>query len=123
MEGKNGARWTGAWKNQYGSVLTIETEAAGRIEGTFKSAVDPGVKESIVIGICSNDLIAFAAMGEGGRKVASWTGILRDGRIETLWHVAVNEKLVAGAEGMPATKKTAGIWEAFVTGADTFERA
>ncbi|HEU4554753.1 MAG TPA: avidin/streptavidin family protein [Chitinophaga sp.] len=122
MESKNNTSWTGTWKNQYGSVLTIEAEEAGRIKGTFQSAVDPGVKEGIVTGICSNDLIAFAAMGEGGRKVASWTGILRNGRIETLWHVAVNEKLVAGAEGVPATKKTAGIWEAFVTGADTFER-
>lgn len=111
--------WIGQWKNQYGSILTIESETDGRINGSFKSAVDPSVKESIIIGVYINDLISFSAVGEGvGQKIASWTGILREGRMETMWHVVANEKL--DADG---TKKPAGIWEAFVTGSDIFERA
>jgi hypothetical protein len=54
---------------------TIDKEANGRVEGSFRSA--------------------------------SWTGILREGRIETMWHVVVSGK---------------GVWEDFLTGADTFER-
>lgn len=123
MQHSKNVTWVGQWKNQYGSVLTIESEAGGRIEGSFKSAVDPSVKESAVIGVCANDLISFSAVGEGvGQKIASWTGILREGKIETLWHVVANEKLVAGEEGAPAKKTPAGIWEAFVTGSDIFQR-
>ncbi|WP_145667618.1 hypothetical protein [Chitinophaga polysaccharea] len=80
--------------------------------------MDPSVKESIVISVCMNDLISFSAVGKGvGQKIASWTGVLRDGRMETMWHVIANKKL--DADG---TKKPAGLWEAFVTGSDIFER-
>jgi avidin family protein len=115
--------WIGSWKNQYGSELTIESEANGHINGHFKSAVDNNFNGDAIIGICRNELIVFTIDSKTeSRKVAAWTGMLHDGRIETLWHVAGNEKLTADAEGSPGKKKHLGVWEAFMTGADIFER-
>jgi len=58
----------------------------------------------------------------GALFVVSWTGLLHDGRIETLWRLVASEKLTADAEGAPARKKSLGVWEAVTTSADTFER-
>jgi hypothetical protein len=58
--------------------------------------------------VCTGNLIVAAVSGQAmGEKVAAWTGIYLDGRIESLWHVAIGGR---------------GMWEAFVTGADTFTR-
>ncbi|TIV10416.1 MAG: hypothetical protein E5W02_20575, partial [Mesorhizobium sp.] len=32
--------WLGRWRNQYGSVLNITGEEGGRIEGTFRTALE-----------------------------------------------------------------------------------
>lgn len=112
--------WLGVWKNQYGSELNITSEQDGRVTGTFTSAVDTSFKgETPVSGFYTNELIALAVGSSQGYKIVTYTGILRYGRMETLWHVAVNDKPVPGSAG--ETRQT-GIWEAFVTGADTFER-
>ena len=114
--------WVGSWRNQHGSVLEIISEANGRIEGSYRSAVGSNIKgqQVAVVGIHEGDLISFA-VGESG-IVVSWTGLLRDGRIETLWHLAAREKLTADAEGLPATRQPLEWWQAMTTGADTFER-
>ena len=101
--------WIGEWKNQYGSNLSITRVHDGRIEGFFQSAVDKSIKGHPINGICTGNLIAIAvASGTEGEKIATWTGIFHEGRIETLWHVAVGGK---------------GLWESFLTGSDIFTRA
>ena len=98
----------GSWKNQYGSQLSIENDDNGHIKGSFRSAVDKSIPATPVDGLCTGNLIVIIAPSEKeGEKIAAWTGILRDDRIETLWHVAAGSK---------------GTWEAFLTGADIFTR-
>jgi hypothetical protein len=98
----------GQWKNQYGSQLNIDQVDQGRITGSFKSAVDKSIPASPVFGLCTGNLVVFnVASSKEGEKIASWTGVLQDDRIETLWHVAVGGR---------------GMWEAMLTGADTFTR-
>lgn len=117
--------WIGSWRNQYGSVLEITNESNGRIEGCFRSAVDGRIKgqQVAVVGVQQGDLVSFAFNGAPYAKfIVAWTGLLRDGRIETLFHSVASEKLVAEAEGSPARTKSLGAWEAISTGGDVFER-
>ena len=101
--------WIGHWKNQYGSQLIIDRAENGEIGGSFKSAVNQSIPASKVSGIYTGNLIVVSVPSrKEGEKVASWTRILQDGRIETMWHVAIGGK---------------GIWEAFLTGADSFDRS
>jgi hypothetical protein len=98
----------GHWKNQYGSQLNIDRIENGQVSGTFQSAVDKSIPASPAFGVCTGDLITINVCSSNeGEKIASWTGILQDDRIETLWHVAIGGK---------------GMWEAMLTGSDTFSR-
>jgi hypothetical protein len=117
--------WIGSWRNQYGSVLEITEESNGRIEGRFQSAVDGRIKgkQVAVVGVHQGDLISFIFNGAPYASfVVAWTGLLRDGRIQTLFHSVASEKLTAEAEGSPARNKSLGTWEAISTGGDVFER-
>jgi hypothetical protein len=116
--------WTGMWRNQYGSSLEIESEADRRIEGSFRTALEDSAfrGQSIAIsGRHQGDCISFAGGGAtpGGDVLVSYTGLLRDGRMETLWYV-VTDSVPAG--GAPATLEKVKWWRAMMTGADTFER-
>lgn len=98
----------GQWKNQYGSQLNIDQVENGRIIGSFKSAVDKSIPASPAFGLSTGNLIVInVASSKEGEKIASWTGVVQDNRIETLWHVAVGGK---------------GMWEAMLTGSDIFTR-
>ncbi len=114
--------WTGTWKNQYGSALEITDDQEGAIEGWFTSAVDGGIKgqRTRVAGFHLGDLASFCLAG--GPIVVAWTGVVRDERLETLFHVAASQRTVAPTEGAPAVTRRLGIFEAFTTGADTFIR-
>lgn len=119
--------WVGSWQNQYGSVLEITSEANGRIEGSFRTALKDSSlygQQPAVVGVHQGDLIGFTVSGGGpqGQIVVTYTGLLRDGRMETLWHLVASEKLTADAEGAPARKKPLDWWQAITTSADTFER-
>ncbi|MBV8750704.1 MAG: avidin family protein [Candidatus Eremiobacteraeota bacterium] len=109
-------RWTGTWQNQYGSTLTVTEDADGAIVGTFDTALrDSGFfgKKVPVRGIHRGDCIAFsfADATDAGDMICSFTGLLRDGKIQTVWHVV--------ADGAPTKKHWA---HAVQTNADTFER-
>ena len=114
--------WVGVWKNQYGSTLTVADDADGKIVGTFRTALrDSGFygKEIAVSGIHLGDCInfAFAAATESGDLLCSFSGLLRDGRIETVWHVLADGRR---EEDGRMTKRN---WpHAVMTNADTFTR-
>jgi Avidin family len=114
--------WAGSWRNQYGSILKIIDEGNGRIGGSFSSAVGTKTKgeEIAIIGLYQDNLISF--MLSGGSHVVSWTGLVHDGRMETLWHLVVRERLTPETHHAPAKQKPIGVWEAFTTGSDIFER-
>ncbi len=116
--------WIGTWKNQYGSLLTITDEAEGRIAGTFRTALRDSSffgEEVAVAGIHHGDCInfAFAATGCAGDSLASFTGLHRNGRIETMWFVVSDA--IGVSDGPTETEKRS--WpHAVTTNADTFER-
>ena len=119
--------WKGKWRNQYGSMLEITSEENQRIEGTFTTALDDSgfYGQSIpVVGFHQGDCIGITGGGKttAGDAVVTYTGLLRDGKLETLWFVAADTALVASAPGQPAQEKKLNWWRSMSTSADTFER-
>ena len=119
--------WKGKWRNQYGSTVDITDDANHRIAGTFKTALrDSGFygQEIPVVGIHQGDCISFAGGGvtPAGDGLVSYTGLLRDGKMETLWFVVADAALKAPKEGAPATRRKLPWWRSMSTSADTFER-
>lgn len=119
-------RWLGKWRNQYGSVVEITDEGDHRITGTFRTALEDSSFHGQVVtisGVHEGDCISFAGAGAtpAGDMAVSYTGLLRDGRMETLWHV-VADSVLAPREGAAPELRKGSWWRAMTTGADTFER-
>lgn len=114
--------WIGTWRNQYGSTLIIVEDRDGLIKGTFKTALRDSAfygQELQATGVWINDCINFAfGMGGGGlTSICSFTGMLRENKLQTVWHVVTSAK--AGHSGQ--IEKLA--WAHSVqTNVDTFER-
>lgn len=106
-------QWIGIWKNQYGSTLRITHEDANQIAGTFETALrDSSFFGDVrpVVGVHTGNCISFAfcTSDTAGGAVATFSGRLEDGTLQTVWHVVANK---------PS-------WpHAVMTNADTFERA
>jgi hypothetical protein len=116
--------WTGTWRNQYGSTLQIDDEADHRIEGSFRTALEDSAfrgQDIAISGRHQGDCVAFAGGGATpkGDMIVSYSGLLRDGRLETLWYVVADSVPVEGAAGI---LQKINWWRAVMTGADTFER-
>ena len=84
--------WKGKWRNEYGSIVNITDDADRRISCTFKTALrDSGFfgQEIPVVGIHQGDCFSFVAGGEtpAGDAAVSYTGLLREGKMETMWFV------------------------------------
>jgi hypothetical protein len=119
--------WIGKWKNQFGSIVEISSEAGGKIEGTFRTALeDSGFygQTVAIFGAHHGNCIAFssASTSRTGDRVVSYTGLLRDGKMETAWFVISDQTLSASKEGEPARLKPVNWWRAVTTNYDTFER-
>jgi hypothetical protein len=119
--------WKGKWRNQYGSLVEIADDSDGVITGMFKTALEDSSfygQELPIRGAAHGDVIGFTAAGEGsaGSAAVSYTGILRDGKLETMWHTVAGTTLTAEREGAPAKRKQVGAWRAFGTSLDTFIR-
>lgn len=120
-------QWIGTWRNQYGSLVEITDEVHGHIRGTFRTALADSSfygRTVPIYGAAHGDVIGFTAAAEGavGPAAVSYTGILRDGKLETMWHTVAGATLTAEREGAPAKPKKVGAWRAFGTSLDTFER-
>ena len=119
--------WKGTWRNQYGSTVTITQEENGEVRGIFRTALLDSAfygQEAPILGLCRGDLITFAASGRGsaGDVVVSYTGMLRDSHMETVWSFIADGTLTATGEGAPASISKTNWWRAVVTNVDTFER-
>jgi len=119
--------WIGTWHNQYGSTVTITGETGGRIEGTFTTALHDSAfygQTVPILGAAQGDVIGFTAAAEGkaGAAAVSYTGLLRDGKLEMLWHTVADAALSAEEEGAPAKRQKVPAWRAFGTSLDSFER-
>jgi hypothetical protein len=83
-------RWTGTWRNQYDSLVEIQHEDGGRIDGWFRTAIEtsPFAGSNVrITGVHKGDAIAFVCAADDANFVVSYTGKLQDGRMETLWFV------------------------------------
>jgi hypothetical protein len=119
--------WVGKWRNQFGSIVEITSEADGRIEGSFKTALpDSGFFGQTVpiAGVHQGNCIAFssAAGSPTGDRVVSYTGLLRNEKMETAWFVVSDKSLSAKQPGQPAELKSTNWWRAVSTNVDTFEK-
>ena len=119
--------WVGTWRNQFGSIVEITSDAEHRIEGTFRTALDDSGfygQEVGIVGVHRGDCIGFAAAATGpaGDLLVSYTGLRRNGRMETVWYVVADAALTAPRAGAPAEVKKLSWWRAVTTNADTFER-
>lgn len=119
--------WKGKWRNQYGSTVDITDDANHRIAGTFKTALrDSGFygQEIPVVGIHQGDCISFVAGGKtpAGDAAVSYTGLVRDGKMETMWFVVADTAIKAPEEGAPGRIEKLNWWRSIITSADTFER-
>ena len=76
------------------------------------------------MGVHRGNCINFASVGTGpaGDMIVSYTGLLRDGKMETMWFYAADGAIVAADEGEPGALKELSWWKAITTNADTFER-
>ncbi len=119
--------WKGKWRNQYGSIVDITDDADHRISGTFKTALpDSGFygQEIPVTGVHYGDCIAFVAGGKtrAGDAAVSYTGLLRNEKIETMWFVVADRAIKAESEGSAGKIEKLNWWRSISTNADTFER-
>ncbi len=120
-------RWAGKWRNQYGSIIEITDDSDHRIAGTFRTALpDSGFfgQELNIVGVHAGDCISITAGGTvaTGNMVVTYTGLFREGRLETLWHVVADAAFAAPAAGAPAEIKELTWWRSITTNADTFVR-
>ena len=119
--------WIGEWRNQYGSTLAITDDADQRISGTFRTSLgDSGFAgdEAEIIGLHRGDCVhfAFSRSGPTGDTIASFTGLLRDGRMETMWHVIADSAVKSPQPGQPPELMKLPWAHAALTNADTFQR-
>ncbi len=87
--------WLGQWRNQYGSILEITNESGQRLNGKFRSALKDSSfyeEEADVVGIYRGDCVSFATSttGANGDSIAAFTGLLRDGKLQTVWYVVTD---------------------------------
>jgi len=118
--------WKGEWRNQYGSIVEITDDARNRISGTFTTALpDSGFTVKpfrwwASIRATASDFVCEAET-PAGDPVVSYTGLLRDGKMETLWFVCVDAAIRAEVGKSGKIEKT-NWWRAMSISADTFER-
>lgn len=118
--------WKGQWKNQYGSTLTVTDESGNKITGTFRTALDDSGfagDEQPIAGLCVGNCIHFAFYRSDASDImASFTGLLRDGKMQTVWHVVSDSAVKPPHPGAPAERITLPWAHAVLTNSDTFER-
>ncbi|MFC4913484.1 avidin/streptavidin family protein [Actinomadura gamaensis] len=127
LGGMTDTTWIGRWRNQYGSVLTVTDDNDGTLTGTFRTALDDSAfagAEVPVTGVHRGACVTFAftRAGADGDSIASFTGLLRDGRLETVWHVVQDSAVKPPRPGHPAERITLPWAHAVLTNADTFTR-
>src|SRR3954447_20162250 len=114
METARTANWKGTWRNQYGSTVVIDDDPNGVTRGVFRTALEDSSffgLEVAIHGVTCGEVIGFTAASEGktGPAAVSYTGILRAGKLETLWHTVAGYTLTAAREGAPAKITESGL--------------
>lgn len=85
-----------AWANDHGSTLTIgEIGADGRLSGTYSSSLPDYPCRNVafpLVGWVDGDRISYTMRARTGSTdcgtITSWTGVVREGRLEAEWVLA-----------------------------------
>ncbi|MGR3907484.1 avidin/streptavidin family protein [Burkholderia sp. SR8] len=114
--------WIGTWRNQYGSTLNITDDKQGVIRGEFSTALQDSAffgEDLPVSGVWFGDCInfAFGISNDRATAICSFTGMLRDGKLQTLWHVVTSKAPRHGSQ-----PSGLGWAHAVQTNGDTFEK-
>ena|ERR1700716_2109800 len=87
--------WKGRWRNQYGSIsrspMTPTTRSSADFEQRWRTAGFYG-QTIAMLGVHHGDCMSVASAGRtpAGDAVISYTGLLRNGKMETLWFVCAD---------------------------------
>ena len=119
--------WLGEWRNQYGSILRIDTAENGVVTGAFTTALEDSgfFGQTIPIhGVYDGPCIGVSGAGRSsaGSMAVSYTVLLRNGKLETMWFVVADASISAPSEGASAKRVKLPWWRSISTSADTFER-
>lgn len=120
-----GQSWTGTWSNEYGSVLRIRDDANGKLVGTFTTALGDSSfagEEVQIVGIHAGNCahFAFSRSSDVGETIASFTGLLRDGSLKTVWHVVSDKAIKSPRPGAEPELMELPWAHAVLTNSDTF---
>ncbi len=67
--------FTGIWRNEQNSEMTIHTDEKGNLSGSYASAAESGVRSTHALtGFVNGDLIGFTVDFGRGHMVCCWTG-------------------------------------------------
>jgi hypothetical protein len=111
--------FTGVWRNELQSVMTLTVDAQGNVAGKYKTGVgSPGPTEEFdLTGFASGDLLSFTVNFGRYGSLTSWAGqhTVENGSevIKTLWLLARNVK---------DPDEPNDLWGAILTGYDNFQR-
>jgi hypothetical protein len=117
--------WVGTWQNQYGSTLTITDDADERLRGSFLTALQDSAfagHEVEISGMHRGECITFSFADPDGKSICTFTGLLREGRMETVWHVVSDTAVKPPKPGAAAEAVKLPWAHAVQTNADTFTR-
>lgn len=127
MGDANAVDLTGVWQNQNGSRLHItRIEANGRFEGSFISSKGRAETDRAypTFGVVNGEVASFTVDFGGGTphlaSITTFAGrwiLAADGRpqLHTVW-------VLARQHADAAQTEPTGVWNAFLTNADVFER-
>lgn len=112
--------FSGKWKNNLKSDMTLAIDASGKVTGKYRTGVgNPTPAEEFdLVGFATGDLLSFTVnFGQYG-SLTSWVGQLtKDAQgvdqIKTMWLLSRN---IADPD------EDAGLWGSVLTGADFFFR-
>lgn len=118
--------WLGKWRNQYGSILEITDESNHRIVGTFRTGLQDSTFADMdlpVVGMHQGDCIGIAggAPTLSGDVLVTYTGLLREEKLETMWYVVSDAAPEPTHDAGPKLRKLPW-WRSMLTNADTFVR-
>ena len=119
--------WVGTWENQYGSTVTITDETEQRIRGSFRTALKDSAfagEDFEISGIHQGECVtfAFSRSAPSGDVICTFTGLLRDGRMETVWHVVSDSAVKPPSPGAEPEVVKLPWPHAVMTNADTWKR-
>lgn len=116
--GNGSVDFSGTWKNQMDSTMTLQVSGAD-VTGTYTSKTSGSGGTDItgpIKGFTSGDLISFLVQWPGGSMTA-WTGQLtgegESAKLRTLWQLVTE---------VPDDNERGYFWQSTLAGADEFTR-